>query len=118
MKVYHPDKNKTINPEIFLKIQKAYEILKDKYLRRTYDEFLEKKLQKKNKIISVINEKDKRRKEFAEKLLKKEKEFAENKDVRMKTEKIPFFYSFKPKNTFDKFEQKNIDKMKDNRRYD
>lgn len=34
---YHPDKNKNISPEIFIKIKNAYDILSDENLRREYD---------------------------------------------------------------------------------
>jgi curved DNA-binding protein CbpA len=76
VRIYHPDKNKNKNSlEIFGKVQKAYEILKDVELKALYDSYLDRKLEKVKKYETL----NKERKKFANELIKREEEHQKNK---------------------------------------
>ncbi len=71
VKHYHPDKNKDKDTvEIFQKIQKAYEILKNEELKTAYDLHLDKKEFNKIRLENLDSE----RKKFADDLKKREEE--------------------------------------------
>ena len=108
---YHPDKNITSSTEIFIKIKKSYDILKDEKQKKKYDNFLLSKSNKNNLVNNFILEKDIQRKKFAEELLKKEKDFKTNKEKLVKKNKTQNFYNFKKKNTYNNYEKKNIIKL-------
>ena len=103
IKKYHPDKNtdKDKNTiEIFLKIQKAYEILINENKRKEYNIKLEKLKEKKNY--------SKERKKLIEELNKKEKEGKVNKDILNK--KINRFEDSLSSIYFNNFNNKKLKK--------
>lgn len=66
IKKYHPDKNKDKNTvEVFEKIKKAYEILKNFETKALYDSYIDRKKEKENKITGE-------RKKFADELKRRE----------------------------------------------
>jgi curved DNA-binding protein CbpA len=101
IKKYHPDKNKDINAvEIFSKIKKAMEILKDPDLKALYDSYLGRKDEKRKK----ASEMNKERKKFADDLKEREEGY-KNKNKPEETKK----HNVKETNTDEVIKRKTFE---------
>lgn len=96
---HHPDKNKQVDTvEIFEKIRKAYEILKNLDTKGLYDSYLNRKEEKSNRLQSFSD----KRKKFVEDLKRKEQNNNKNSNTNTNASKTDNTFKTYKSNLFEK----------------